>query len=206
VSGDVGDEEASPVRIDGDEPIEVTGDGRHRTIGGADAQTGEFRNAARKDRGLYVAGDGEFVLDREQAAFVGNNLLHRYPSLRGHEQRKRDRFKQRVISEVEESPIQIVVEDSNCKKQGASRRDAALGQQAFSPHARDDIRCCQGKESADYDGIVVRHEPARSSVEKNGEYARESDGSRRDDHDLERRRRAPRLRSAQKSSAGIMIT
>jgi hypothetical protein len=140
-------------------------------------------------------------LDREQAALVGNNLLGRYPPLRGHEQRKRDRLKQRIISEVEESPIQIVVEDSSCKKQGASRRDTALDHEVFLPHARDDIRRCQGKECADYEGIVVRHEPARGSMEKNGEYAGESDGSRRDDHDLEKTAKGPRDLGLPKTAA-----
>ena len=63
MAGDIGDQKADPVRIDGYEPIEIAGDGRHRTIGGADEQSGEFRIAARKDLILYLAGNGEFVLD-----------------------------------------------------------------------------------------------------------------------------------------------
>src|SRR5271156_4078116 len=52
--GDVGHEEAYPVLIDGDEFIEIAGDGGHRKIGGTDAKTLDARDAAGKNGRLYL--------------------------------------------------------------------------------------------------------------------------------------------------------
>src|SRR5271157_1915782 len=80
VSGDVSHEDADPVLIDGNEFVEIAGDGGHRMISGVDTKALEFRSAARKNRTLDLAGDLEFVLNGEQAAFVGEDLLCGYVS------------------------------------------------------------------------------------------------------------------------------
>ena len=59
----IGDEEPSPVGIDGDEPVEISCDGGHGTISRADPHTAEFGNVAGENRSLYFAGDGEFIFD-----------------------------------------------------------------------------------------------------------------------------------------------
>ena len=99
MSRDIGDEEASPVRVDGYKPVEISCDSSHRTIRGADPQAAEFGNAAGENRGLDLTRDSEFVFDREQAALVGKHFFCCYPPLREHKQRKRQRLKKGIIRE-----------------------------------------------------------------------------------------------------------
>src|SRR5579872_844432 len=101
MSGHVSDEESRPVRVDGNKPVEVSSDGRHRIVSSAHAQAADFRNAVRENRGLYIAGDLEFVFDREQAAFVGKDFFCRDPTLRGHKKNKCDRLKEWIFPESE---------------------------------------------------------------------------------------------------------
>ena len=58
VSGDIGDEEASPVWVDSDKPVEISSDSGHRIISGADAQMAEFHRA------LQAALDGFLLRHR----------------------------------------------------------------------------------------------------------------------------------------------
>lgn len=80
MSRDVSHKDTNFVLIDRDKVIKITSHGCHWTICGGDAQVFELGIAARKNRVLNLVRNLEFLLDREQAASVGEDLLCGYIS------------------------------------------------------------------------------------------------------------------------------
>jgi hypothetical protein len=185
VSGNIGDQEASPVWIDGDKPVKIPCYGRHRPIRRADSHTAEFGNIAGKDRGLYLAGYGEFIFDREQSAFVRRNFFCCDPSLREHKQRQRERLKEWITSKVKKNSVQIVMDNSHRQNQSPGCRNSALNNQALFPDAWNDVRCREGKKREDHKHIVVWHEALGRFVEGNRKYACKGNDAGWNEHDLE---------------------
>jgi len=73
VSADVGDKKPDTLFIEGEEFIKVTGNGCHGFVRRGDAQLRELRDALRKYGQLKLSVDLEFVIDRKEPPFHGEN-------------------------------------------------------------------------------------------------------------------------------------
>jgi len=158
VPGDIGDEDADMSFVDREKFVEVSGDGGHGAVGGADVESIEVGDGRRKDGGLNVAGDGEFVLYREETAFVVENEL------------------QGAVSETEEKngEANVVEQEGNVPSQGPSeicrKRFQRKGQAAEGEDSKaveDKILARerwyerggrQGRQDAGRDPIVFRND------------------------------------------------
>jgi hypothetical protein len=127
VPGDVSDQEANPVLINRKEIVEIAGDSGHRMIGGGHTDMVQFGNAVRKNRGLYLAGDGKFLFNGKKSALVRADPLQGDIS-KGEQKNCKTEVVQNARSLETEGLRQFVIQSLNGENECADGQNATAGQ------------------------------------------------------------------------------
>src|SRR5271165_1970246 len=145
--------------VDGEVFVEVTGDGGHGFVDCGDAQVAEFRGSGGKDGELQLASDGEFALDRREAALAGVNLAHGDVG-EGKQEGEEAEVVPDAVDAVAEGTCEVGQKGLGAKDDRADQQDAAIMYNTvLAGQSRDAEEDQQDRESDGGDEIVRTEEP-----------------------------------------------
>src|SRR5271165_55403 len=145
--------------VDGEVFVEVTGDGGHGFVDCGDAQVAEFRGSGGKDGELQLASDGEFALDRREAALAGVNLAHGDVG-EGKQEGEEAEVVPDAVDAVAEGTCEVGQKGLGAKDDRADQQDAAIMYNTvLAGQSRDAEEDQQDRESNGGDEIVRTIEP-----------------------------------------------